>query len=111
MPVFEGPAKNSPSQGREPRPCLSNRGTACDNSGCKKLSDFTAQGGVPPYSWFVVNNINELPPGLTLGSTAPDLNNVLTGTPTQAGTFHFPMQVQDSSDNTVFATITVTINP
>ena len=74
-------------------------------------SDFTAQGGVPPYSWFVVNNINELPPGLTLGSTAPDLNNVLTGTPTQAGTFHFPMQVQDSSNDTVFATITVTINP
>jgi len=73
-------------------------------------SDFTAQGGVPPYSWFVVNNIKELPPGLTLDSTPPDLNNVLTGTPTQAGTFHFPMQVQDSSGNTVFATITVTIN-
>ena len=73
-------------------------------------SDFTAQGGVPPYSWFVVNNIKELPPGLTLGSTPPDLNNVLTGTPTQAGTFHFPMQVQDSSGITVFATITVTIN-
>ena len=73
-------------------------------------SDFTAQGGVPPYAWFVVNNIKELPPGLTLDSTPPDLTNVLTGTPTQAGTFHFPMQVQDSSGNTVFATITVTIN-
>jgi hypothetical protein len=73
-------------------------------------SDFTAQGGVPPYSWFVVNNIKELPPGLSLDSTPPDLNNVLTGTPTQAGTFHFPMEVQDSADNTVFATITVNIN-
>jgi len=73
-------------------------------------SDFTAQGGVPPYSWFVVNNIKELPPGLTLDSTPPDLNNVLTGTPTQAGTFHFPMQVQDSSGNTVSGTITVSIN-
>jgi hypothetical protein len=73
--------------------------------------DFTAQGGLPPYNWFVVNNINELPPGLTLDSTAPDLNNVLTGTPTQAGTFSFPMEVQDSWNNTVFATITVTINP
>jgi hypothetical protein len=73
--------------------------------------DLIAQGGTPPYSWFVVNNINELPPGLTLGSTAPDFNNVLTGTPTQAGTFSFPMEVQDSQDNTVFGTVTVTINP
>ncbi len=59
-----------------------------------------AQGGDPPYSWFVVTNINELPPGLTLGTTAPDFNNVLTGTPTEAGTFTFPVQVQDSQDNT-----------
>ncbi len=73
--------------------------------------DLNAQGGLPPYSWFVVNNINELPPGLTLDTTAPDLNNVLTGTPTQAGTFSFPMQVQDSWDNTVNATLTITINP
>ena len=73
--------------------------------------DFTAQGGLPPYTWFVVNNINELPPGLTLGSSGADTDNVLTGRPTQAGTFSFPMQVQDSWDNTVNATITVTINP
>jgi hypothetical protein len=73
--------------------------------------DLSAQGGTPPYSWFVVNNINELPPGLTLDTTAPDFNNVLTGTPTQAGTFSFPMQVQDSQDNTVNATLTITINP
>ena len=73
--------------------------------------DLNAQGGTPPYSWFVVNNINELPPGLTLDTTAPDFNNVLAGTPTQAGTFTFPMQVQDSQDNTVNATLTVTINP
>ena len=73
--------------------------------------DLIAQGGAPPYSWFVVNNINELPPGLTLGSTARDFNNVLTGTPTRAGTFSFPMQVQDSQDNTVTGTVTITINP
>jgi large repetitive protein len=73
--------------------------------------DLNAQGGLPPYSWFVVNSINELPSGLTLDTTAPDFNNVLTGTPTQAGTFSFPMQVQDSSDNTVNATLTITINP
>ena len=72
--------------------------------------DLNARGGLPPYSWFVVNNINELPPGLTLDSTAPDFNNVLDGTPAQAGTFSFPMQVQDSFNNTVHATLTITIN-
>ena len=73
--------------------------------------DLIAQGGTPPYNWFVVNNINELPPGLTLDTTAPDLNNLLAGTPTQAGTFSFPMQVQDSQDNWASATLTITINP
>jgi len=73
--------------------------------------DLPAQGGAAPYSWSVVNNINELPPGLTLGATPPDFNNVLTGTPAQAGIFSFPMQVQDSQDNTVSGTLTITIKP
>ena len=79
--------------------------------GAQYSADFTATGGLPPYTWYVVNNINELPPGLTLASSGSDTQNVLTGKPTQAGTFSFPMQVQDSDDNTVNATITVTINP
>jgi hypothetical protein len=73
--------------------------------------DLIAQGGAPPYSWFVVTSISELPPGLTLGTTTPDFNNVLTGTPTQAGTFTFPMQVQDSQNNWASGTVTITINP
>jgi large repetitive protein len=72
--------------------------------------DFTAHGGTPPYHWFTFDNTN-LPPGLTLDSAPPDTNNVLTGTPTKAGTFRFPMGVQDSQDNTVRATVTVTIGP
>ena len=73
--------------------------------------DLVAQGGIPPYSWSVVTNINELPPGLTLDTTNPGYNNVLTGTPTQAGTFSFPMQVQDSQDNIATGTVTITIKP
>jgi len=73
--------------------------------------DLVAQGGTPPYSWSVVDNINELPPGLTLDTTAPGYNNVLSGTPTQAGTFSFPMQVQDSQDDIATGTVTITINP
>jgi Putative Ig domain len=79
--------------------------------GVKYSHDLPAQGGASPYTWSVVNNINELPPGLTLGATPPDFNNVLTGTPTQAGTFSFPMQVEDSQDNTVNGTLTITIKP
>jgi large repetitive protein len=73
--------------------------------------DLVAQGGTPPYSWSVVNNISELPPGLTLDTTNPGYNNVLAGTPTQAGTFSFPMQVQDSQDDIATGTVTITINP
>ena len=73
--------------------------------------DLPVQGGSPPYTWSVVTNINELPPGFTLDTTAPDYNNVLTGTPTQAGTFSFPMQVGDSQDNMVTGTLTITIDP
>lgn len=69
-----------------------------------------AQGGTPPYTWSLITS-NELPPGFTLDTTAPDYNNVLTGTPTQAGTFSFPMQVSDSQDNTVTGTVTITIAP
>jgi large repetitive protein len=72
---------------------------------------FALGGGAAPYTWSVVNTISELPPGLTLGTTAPGFNNVLTGKPTKAGTFSFPMQVQDSQDNTATGTVTITVNP
>ena len=72
--------------------------------------DFTAQGGDPPYFFFIFQN-DPLPPGLTFGSAAPDTDNILTGTPTQAGTFSFTLGVQDSHDNTTTATVTVTIDP
>jgi len=71
--------------------------------------DLTAQGGDPPYTFFIAND--PLPPGLSFGSVAPDTDNVLTGTPTKAGTFSFTLQVQDSFDNTATATMTVTIDP
>ena len=90
---------------------ISSAPLAAGTVGVPYSHDLIAYGGAPPYSWFVVTNINELPPGLTLGATPPDFNNVLTGTPTQAGTFSFPMQVQDSQDNTATGTVTITINP
>lgn len=78
---------------------------------CSRDLDLLARDGTPPCNWFVVNNISELPPGLTLDTTAPDFNNVLAGTPAKAGTYTFPVQVQDSQDNWASATLTITINP
>jgi hypothetical protein len=72
--------------------------------------DLAAQGGAPPYSWSIFAN-DPLPPGLSLGTTAPDFNNVLTGTPTQAGTFSFLISVTDAQGHSVNGTVTVTINP
>ena len=72
--------------------------------------DLIAQGGVPPYTWSIFAN-DPLPPGLSLGTTAPDFNNVLTGTPAQAGTFSFTIQVTDSAGYSTTGTVTITINP
>jgi hypothetical protein len=73
-------------------------------------SDFTVQGGLPPYLWHIFAN-DPLPAGLSLASSSPDTDNVLTGTPSQTGTFSFTIGVQDSFDNTVNGTMTITINP
>jgi hypothetical protein len=73
--------------------------------------DLIAHGGASPYSWSIEGNIDQLPPGLTLDTTAPDFNNVLAGTPTKAGTYTFTMQVQDAQDNSTSATLTITVNP
>jgi hypothetical protein len=82
---------------------------AAGTAGVPYSRDLTAQGGARPYSWFIA--VSQLPPGLYLGATAPDFNNVLTGTPAQAGTFSFTMQVQDSQDNWASGTVSITIDP
>ncbi|MBI3680377.1 MAG: putative Ig domain-containing protein [Acidobacteria bacterium] len=50
---------------------------------------FAASGGVTPFRWFA---LTPLPPGLSL-----DEFGRLTGTPTQAGTFDFDVQVSDTT--------------
>lgn len=50
-----------------------------------------AVGGTQPYTWTLLGG--SLPPGLTLGS-----NGIISGTPTQAGTFVFNVRVDDTAD-------------
>jgi len=57
-------------------------------------------GGTTPYTYTAIS----LPPGLSL-STA----GLITGTPTQSGTFTFPVTVTDADGNTVTTNFTVTV--
>lgn len=54
---------------------------------------FTAVGGISPYTWAII--AGALPAGLTLSS-----GGVLSGTPTEAGSFSFTVQVTDSAGGT-----------
>jgi hypothetical protein len=56
-----------------------------------------AYGGSKPYTWSL--NSGELPPGLSLGS-----GGTISGAPTTAGTYHFIVRVDDSSNPAQFDT-------
>jgi len=58
-----------------------------------------ATGGSTPYSWSLAAG-SSLPAGLSLSSSS----GALSGTPTQAGTFSFTVQVKDSSSTAQTAT-------
>ncbi len=62
-------------------------------------------GGVQPYTFAVVDGA--LPPGLEL----PRRDNTISGTPTEAGTFTFTVQVTDDIGGTDEREYTITINP
>ena len=63
---------------------------------------FTADGGTRPYRWSLV--AGQLPPGISMS------DNILSGTPTTAGTFTFTVRVTDNSGQQVSRQFTLTIN-
>src|SRR3984957_9037098 len=65
---------------------------------------FAAAGGVTPLTWSVASG-STLPPGLTLVSAT----GVLSGTPTQAGTFTFGITVTDNENPPASATVNFTL--
>lgn len=66
-----------------------------------------ASGGTPPYTFTITSG--SLPPGLTLNS----VTGVISGVPTQTGTFNFTIQVtvSDTSGQVVEITCSIVVAP
>jgi hypothetical protein len=69
-------------------------------------TQFTVNGGTPPYTWSLSTGSAALPPGLNLSS-----GGAITGTPTAAGTFDFRVHLADASGRNVDRPYSITINP
>ncbi len=65
-------------------------------------SSLAATGGVPPYTWALASG--SLPAGITLSSTG-----VLSGTPTQTGSFPFLARVSDSANRNATRSFTLVV--
>jgi hypothetical protein len=63
--------------------------------------------GVAPYTWSVVG-LGGLPDGLSLGSATGD-TNIISGTPSSAGTFSFTVQAVDSIGTASQKTLSITV--
>ena len=73
----------------------------------------SASGGESPYTWTIVKN--SLPPGMSLDAVSCTNSSkacVISGTPTQVGTYPFTAQVADSENPAATATanLSITVN-
>ena len=73
---------------------------ATGQTGIVYSGTLTAQDGIGPYGWSVAGGT--LPPGMTLNTT-DQATTTLSGTPTQAGTYPFTLQVVDQGQGNTFA--------
>ncbi|MCX6626012.1 MAG: putative Ig domain-containing protein, partial [Candidatus Solibacter sp.] len=70
--------------------------------GQKYDGQLSANGGTPPYQWVAGTGF---PASLTLGT-----DGAVSGTPTAAGTFSFPVQVTDAARTSATGTVSLTIS-
>jgi uncharacterized protein (TIGR03790 family) len=67
---------------------------------------FFAAGGTPPYIWTTPESYALPPTGMTLSSSG-----VLSGTPTATGTTSIIVQAEDSANNIINSSFSLTIDP
>jgi hypothetical protein len=67
-----------------------------------------ATGGKSNYTFSITNG--SVPPGMTINGTTNNTGITIAGTPTQSGTFTFTLNANDSLQNNIQQTFTVTIN-
>jgi hypothetical protein len=77
-------------------PVIQTTSLPAGTAGTAYSQTLTASTGTPPYTWSVSSG--SLPPGLSLDPTT----GVVSGTPTQPGSFSFTAQVADSSDSILY---------
>ena len=77
--------------------------TTTGQAGASYNVQFSATGGVPSYSWSLIENTSP-PPGLTLSSIG-----TLSGTPTTAGNYSFQLQVTDANNISISQNVSVII--
>lgn len=86
-----------------PRPLNITTTTIADGAVGKTYNQsLSASGGTAPYSWSLASG--RLPSGLTLVSIG-----AIGGTPTEAGSFEFTVEVRDSSSRTARRTLTLRV--
>ncbi len=73
-------------------------------AGTAYYQTFFATGSKAPYSWSL--DLGTLPGGLSLTSSG-----ILSGTPTNSGTFNFSVRVADSNGESATNSFALTINP
>src|SRR5579864_21814 len=98
-------ASQGSSNGTPPPPTLTITTTSVSSGtvGAAYSDTLNASGGTSPYTWSVASG--NLPAGLTLGATS----GIVSGTPSQSGSFSFTIQVADGASHTASQAFTVAI--